>query len=93
MAGARFCSSCGTSQSKRGSLKSSLPTELEQQAIDPATVTGDRAALGVGARVLVQWPDGNRYEGAIEQVAPGQCLVLFPNGQHYWIDVRYVSPA
>ena len=75
------------------SLKSSLPTEYEQQAIDPATIIPKSAPLNVGARVLVLWSDGNRYPGAIEQLASGQCLVLFPNGQHYWIELRYVSPA
>ena len=102
--GARFCAACGISQGRRSNLKSSLPTEYEQQAVDPTrlaparfdpasapSVVAKSPALAVGARVLVRWSDGQRYPGAVEQLAPGQCLVLFPNGQHYWIDARYVT--
>ncbi|WP_394833547.1 hypothetical protein LVJ94_44275 [Pendulispora rubella] len=95
VAGAKFCAACGTSQARRASIKSSMPTEYEQQAIDPSTIGPARPSLSfeVGSHVLVQWSDGNRYPGSIVQVASGQCLVLFSNGQHYWIDVRFVSPA
>jgi hypothetical protein len=47
----------------------------------------------VGAKVLVEWPDGNRYPATVQQCAPGQCLVLFPDGQQRWVDVRRVAPA
>jgi hypothetical protein len=51
------------------------------------------AAPAVGAKVLVEWPDGNRYPATVQQCAPGQCLVLFPDGQQRWVDVRRVTPA
>lgn len=46
-----------------------------------------------GARVLVQWADGNRYPAAIQQAAGGQCLVVFPNGRQQWVEMRYLSPG
>ncbi len=49
------------------------------------------AAFGVGARVLVQWADGNRYPATVSQAAPGQCLVAFPDGRQQWIEVQYLS--
>src|SRR5262249_54006153 len=120
--GAKFCSACGTSLGRKGSFKSSLPTEYEQPAFapiptpmptpmpsaasvaprpdgtrdgtrDPTSAVPRRTSFGLGSRVLVQWSDGQRYPGEVAQLAPGQCLVLFSNGQHYWIDMRYVSPA
>jgi hypothetical protein len=50
-------------------------------------------SLQVGSRVLVEWSDGRRYPATIQQMASGQCLVLFPDGQHRWVDIRHVSPA
>jgi hypothetical protein len=47
----------------------------------------------VGAKVLVAWTDGNRYPATVQQCAPGQCLVLFPDGQQRWVDVRRVTGA
>ena len=49
--------------------------------------------LRIGARVLVAWADGNRDPATIQQLAPGQCLVLFVDGQHRWVDNQYVTPA
>jgi hypothetical protein len=46
-----------------------------------------------GARVLVQWSDGNRYPAVVQQAAAGQCLVAFPNGQTQWVPAAYLSPA
>jgi len=47
--------------------------------------------FGAGARVLVQWADGNRYPATVQQSAGGQCLVIFPNGQQQWVAVQYLT--
>ena len=47
--------------------------------------------FGPGARVLVQWADGNRYPAMVQQSAGAQCLVVFPNGQQQWVDAQYLS--
>jgi hypothetical protein len=47
----------------------------------------------IGARVLVQWADGNRYPGVVQQIAPGQSLVGFHDGQQRWVENRYLTSA
>jgi hypothetical protein len=47
--------------------------------------------FGVGARVLVQWADGNRYPATVQQAATGHCLVVFPNGHQQWVELQYLS--
>lgn len=47
--------------------------------------------LGPGSRVLVAWSDGNRYPATVVQVALGQFLCAFPNGQQQWVGESYVS--
>jgi hypothetical protein len=59
----------------------------------PSPSAPPRYGVVPGAKVLVQWADGNRYPGTVMQVAGTQLLVAFPNGQQHWIDARYVSPA
>jgi hypothetical protein len=49
--------------------------------------------FAAGGRVLVLWADGNRYPGVVQQVAPGQCLVVFPDGQQRWVEFQYLTPA
>jgi hypothetical protein len=46
-----------------------------------------------GGRVLVQWADGNRYPGLVQQVAQGQCLIVFPDGQQRWVEFQYLAVA
>jgi hypothetical protein len=48
-----------------------------------------------GARVLVQWADGNRYPGTVQHVAPGgaQCFIVFPDGQQRWVEIQYLALA
>jgi hypothetical protein len=50
-------------------------------------------AFVAGARVLVQWADGNRYPGIVQQVAPNgaHCLIVFPDGQQRWVELQYLS--
>jgi hypothetical protein len=51
------------------------------------------AAPAIGSKVMVEWADGNRYPATVQQCAPGQCLVLFPDGQQRWVDMRRVTNA
>jgi hypothetical protein len=54
---------------------------------------GYAAPFVAGGRVLVLWADGNRYPGVVQQVAPGQCLIVFPDGQQRWVEFQYLTPA
>jgi hypothetical protein len=47
--------------------------------------------IGPGMGVLVQWSDGNRYPGSVVQVANGQVLVAFGNGQQQWVPESAVT--
>lgn len=47
----------------------------------------------VGARVLVQWANGQKYPGVLEQLVGLQCLVRFETGERRWVESRYVLPA
>lgn len=47
--------------------------------------------IGPGMTVMVAWSDGNRYPGSVVQVANGQVLVAFGNGQQMWIPQNAVS--
>jgi hypothetical protein len=49
------------------------------------------AALGPGTHVLVQWSDGNRYPGILQQTAQGQALVAFPNGTTQWVATQLIT--
>jgi hypothetical protein len=50
-------------------------------------------AITVGSSVLVQWSDGNRYEGQALQEHGEHILVGFPNGQQHWIERQYLTEA
>jgi len=50
-------------------------------------------ALAPGSPVLVAWSDGNRYPATVVQMASGQVLCAFPNGQQQWVGSNYVMPA
>lgn len=50
-------------------------------------------AMALGARVLVQWANGQKYPGVVEQLAGLQCLVRFDTGERRWVEARYVLPA
>jgi hypothetical protein len=49
------------------------------------------AAFGPGARVYVQWADGNRYPATVSQSSGNQCLVVFPDGQQRWVEMQYLT--
>ena len=44
-----------------------------------------------GAAVWVQWSNGQRYPGTVQQVSGSQCYVSFPDGQARWVESAYVS--
>jgi hypothetical protein len=46
-----------------------------------------------GSRVTVTWSNGQRYPGTITQVTGNQCLVVFPDGQHHWVEMQYLAPG
>jgi hypothetical protein len=50
-------------------------------------------ALALETHVLVQWSDGNRYPGILQQTAQGQSLVAFPNGTTQWVPTHTVTKA
>ncbi len=50
-------------------------------------------AIPPGTNVLVQWSDGNRYAGVLQQSGQGQSLVAFPNGTTQWIPAHLVTRA
>jgi uncharacterized Zn finger protein (UPF0148 family) len=43
-----------------------------------------------GQRVLVQWANGQKYPGVVEQVNGAQCLVRFDAGEKRWVETRFV---
>jgi hypothetical protein len=46
-----------------------------------------------GTKVHVVWSDGNKYPGTVKQSSTEQCLVVFPDGQEKWVELRLVTPA
>jgi hypothetical protein len=70
-----------------------MPAAAAPQA--PAPAAGQYGppptAFGPGARVYVQWADGNRYPATVTQSANGQCLVVFPDGQQQWVAAQYLT--
>ncbi|MEO6575731.1 MAG: hypothetical protein ABIP89_17905 [Polyangiaceae bacterium] len=46
-----------------------------------------------GAKVQVEWSDGKKYPATVKKSSTEQCLVLFPDGQEKWVELRLVSPA
>lgn len=59
----------------------------------PAVAPALPSAIAVGAAVLVMWSDGNRYPATVMQLAQGQYLIAFPNGQQHWLAAQWVTPA
>jgi len=75
------------------------PPHAQPQATQPPQQQPPPAAGGYvfgyvpGSRVTVTWSNGQRYPGTVQQVAGSQCLVVFPDGQHHWVEMQYVAPA
>ena len=56
-------------------------------------VGGPGGSFGPGARVLVQWSDGNRYPGVVAEASAGQCFVAMASGQRLWVPATNVFPG
>jgi hypothetical protein len=54
-------------------------------------VDGAVGGFSVGARVMVQWSDGNRYPAQVVTSGSGQLEVAFPDGRRLWVPTAYVS--
>ena len=55
---------------------------------------GSIAALppvAVGQPCMVRWPDGNTYDGRVEEAGDGMCLIAFPNGRREWVENARIS--
>ena len=59
----------------------------------PAPGYGYGFSYAPGARVTVTWSNGQRYPGTITQVTGHQCCVVFPDGQHHWVEMQYLAPG
>jgi hypothetical protein len=51
------------------------------------------ALFAPGKRVLVQWANGQKYPGVVEQLHGAQCLVRFDAGEKRWVETRFVFPG
>ena len=69
------------------------PTAPPMQGQPPQAAGGYVFGYVPGSRVTVTWSNGQRYPGTVQQVSGSQCLVVFPDGQHHWVDMQYVAPA
>ncbi len=49
------------------------------------------SGVGPGMTAMVAWSDGNKYPANVVQVANGQVLVAFQNGQQMWVPESAVS--
>jgi hypothetical protein len=63
------------------------------QHAPPAPGYGYGFGYAPGSRVTVTWSNGQRYPGTVTQMNGGQCLVVFPDGQHHWVDMQYLAPG
>lgn len=54
-------------------------------------IDGTLGTFTPGARVFVQWSDGNRYPATVVSSQSGQVQVAFPDGRHMWIPAHAVS--
>jgi hypothetical protein len=77
-----------------------VPTSPRREPV-PAVIAAPPAAAPSspslsfvpGARVLVQWANGQRYPGVVERVNGPQCLIRFDVGEQRWVESRFVLPA
>ena len=74
-------------------LQPPQPTAPPMQPQPPQAAGGYVFGYVPGSRVTVTWSNGQRYPGTVQQVSGSQCLVVFPDGQHHWVDMQYVAPG
>jgi hypothetical protein len=48
--------------------------------------------IQIGAHVMVQWSDGQRYPAVVKMMQGGQVHVAFPDGRLVWVPQQYVTP-
>ncbi len=70
-----------------------LPVAPGWQPPAPPSGYGYGFSYAPGSRVTVTWSNGQRYPGTITQVTGNQCLVVFPDGQHHWVEMQYLAPG
>jgi hypothetical protein len=69
-----------------------------QARVSPAPPLGAPSPVAAipcapGTRVLVQWSNGQRYPGVVEQISGPQSLIRFDAGEKRWVETRFVLPA
>ncbi len=69
-----------------------IRASLDRQRVAP-TVNDLVLVPEPGAKVLVEWSDGNKYPATVKQSSTEQCQVVFPDGQEKWVELRLVTPA
>jgi hypothetical protein len=71
-----------------------LPQQPQQPYPQQPSSQAQTAPLGVGARVLVPWPDGNRYPGTIRRFENGYFEIVWNNdAAPVWLLPHQVLPA
>jgi hypothetical protein len=80
----------GRSKTAPLSAMKNPPVVARAPSANPPTPS---SPLTPGARVLVQWANGQRYGGVIERVTGPQCLIRFDAGEQRWVESRFVLPA
>jgi len=80
------------------SIQGGQPAAAAPAAAAPAPAAYPAAApagpgYAAGARVMVQWNDGNKYPGEVTQASQGQSEVRFPDGQAVWVEDQWLSPG
>jgi hypothetical protein len=69
-------------------------TDANPSAIPaPAPPLAPPPIFAAGTRVLVQWSDGNRYPGVVQQSFGTQCSVAFADGRQLWVESLFLAPA
>lgn len=83
-------------QDLREQLQAGLPPPAPNQGEKPQGVSAAdvvQAAsnvsslppVAVGENCYVLWGDGQKYVGQVKEAGDGQCLIVFPDGNEYWI--------
>jgi hypothetical protein len=79
----------------RGARAPASPAPPAPPRSGPELPADPRALLPIapGRRVLVQWANGQRYPGVVEQIQGPQSLVRFDAGEQRWVETRYILPG
>ena len=55
-------------------------------------MVADASGFAVGATVMVNWSDGQKYRAQVLQSIPGKAEVKFPDGRKIWVENKWISP-